>query len=57
MLALLDSVHAFMGRTIPNAAHHVLPTAGHLSNLEAPEMFNRLLGEFLDANLAVFSGR
>jgi pimeloyl-ACP methyl ester carboxylesterase len=44
-------VHAFMSRTIPNATHHVLPGAGHLTNLEAPEAFNRLVAEFLDAHL------
>jgi pimeloyl-ACP methyl ester carboxylesterase len=42
-------VHGFMGRTIPNAAHHVLAGAGHLTNLEAPEAFNRLVAEFIDA--------
>ena len=47
--------HAFMGRTIPNAAHHVLPGAGHLTNLEAAEAFNRLVVEFLNAHLARFS--
>jgi pimeloyl-ACP methyl ester carboxylesterase len=45
-------VHAFMGRTIPNVASHVIPCAGHLTNLEAPEAFNRLLTEFLDAHVA-----
>jgi pimeloyl-ACP methyl ester carboxylesterase len=45
-------VHAFMGRTIPNATHHMLPGAGHLTNLEAPEAFNRLVGEFLDLHVA-----
>jgi pimeloyl-ACP methyl ester carboxylesterase len=48
-------VHGFMGRTIPNAAHHVLPDAGHLTNLEAPEAFNRLVIQFLDAHAARFS--
>ncbi len=48
-------VHAFMGRTIPNAAHHVLPGAGHLTNLEGPEAFNRLVAEFLDAHVAKLS--
>jgi pimeloyl-ACP methyl ester carboxylesterase len=48
-------VHAFMGRTIPKASHHVLPGAGHLTNLEAPEAFNRLVTEFLDAHAARFS--
>jgi pimeloyl-ACP methyl ester carboxylesterase len=49
-------VHAFMGRSLPNAAHHVLPGAGHLTNLEVPEAFNRLACEFLDANIANISG-
>jgi pimeloyl-ACP methyl ester carboxylesterase len=49
-------VHAFMGRTIPTASHHVLPGAGHLTNLETPEAFNRLVTEFLDAHVARFSG-
>ena len=49
------SPHAFMGRTIPNVAHHVLPGAGHLTNLEAPEAFNRLVAEFLDAHIARLS--
>jgi len=48
-------VHAFMSRTIPNAAHHVFPSVGHLTNLEAPEAFNRLVAEFLDAHVARFS--
>lgn len=41
-------VHAFMGRTIPRAAHHVISGAGHLTNLEAPEAFNRLVADFLE---------
>jgi pimeloyl-ACP methyl ester carboxylesterase len=49
------SPHAFTGRTIANAAHHVLPAAGHLTNLEAPEAFSRLVVEFLDSHLARFS--
>jgi pimeloyl-ACP methyl ester carboxylesterase len=48
-------VHAFMGRTIPKATHHVLPGAGHLTNLETPEAFNRLVAEFLDAHLTRMS--
>jgi pimeloyl-ACP methyl ester carboxylesterase len=44
-------IHAFMGGTIPNATHHVLAGAGHLTNLETPEAFNRLVAEFLDAHL------
>jgi pimeloyl-ACP methyl ester carboxylesterase len=47
--------HAFMDRTIPNVAHHVLPGAGHLTNVEAAEAFNRLVVEFLKAHLARFS--
>jgi pimeloyl-ACP methyl ester carboxylesterase len=48
-------VHAFMARTIPDAVHHVIPGAGHLTNLEAPDAFNRLVAEFLDAQVARFS--
>ena len=48
-------VHAFMSRTIPNATHHVLPGAGHLTKLEAPEAFSHLLPEFLDPPVARFS--
>jgi pimeloyl-ACP methyl ester carboxylesterase len=33
----------------------VLPGAGHLTNLEAPEAFNRLVIQFLDAHAARFS--
>src|SRR5215471_1101136 len=42
------SPHAFMGRTIPNVAHHVLPGVGHLTNLEAAAAFNHLVVEFLN---------
>ena len=50
-------VHAFMGCTIPHAVHHVLPGAGHLTNLEAPEAFNSLVAEFLeDAHVAKLVG-
>jgi len=34
-----------MAEQIPNADLHVIPDAGHLSNLENPEAFNRLLVE------------
>jgi len=34
-----------MADKIPNAEFHVLPNAGHLSNLEAPELFNQRLIE------------
>jgi pimeloyl-ACP methyl ester carboxylesterase len=49
------AVHAFMASTIPNVAHQVLPGAGHLTNLEAPEVFNQLVAEFLDAHAAISS--
>jgi pimeloyl-ACP methyl ester carboxylesterase len=45
-------VHAFMGLTIPRATHHELPGAGHLTNLETPEAFNRLVAEFLHTHVA-----
>jgi pimeloyl-ACP methyl ester carboxylesterase len=48
-------IHEFMGRTIPKASHHVLPGAGHLTNLETPEAFNRLVADFLDAYVATTS--
>ena len=34
-------------RTIPTAALAVLPRTGHTSNLEEPELFNALVGDFL----------
>ncbi len=36
-----------MAEKIPNAEHHTLSGAGHLSNLEAPGEFNAALKEFL----------
>jgi 3-oxoadipate enol-lactonase len=39
-----------MARGIPGSALAVIPDSGHLPNLENPEEFNRVLGEFL-ANL------
>jgi pimeloyl-ACP methyl ester carboxylesterase len=41
-------VHEFMARTIPGARSVVLSGVGHLSNLEAPEVFNSLAQRFLD---------
>lgn len=35
-----------MKRTIPRAALAVMPTCGHMMNLEDPALFNRLLEEF-----------
>ena len=42
-------VHRFMADTIPGARHLVIPGVGHLTNLEAPEVFNRAVTEFLRA--------
>ena len=36
-----------MKRTIPTAALAVMPNCGHTINLEAPDDFNRIVGEFL----------
>jgi pimeloyl-ACP methyl ester carboxylesterase len=36
-----------LAAAIPGARLEVLPGAGHLSNIEAPEAFNRLLEDFL----------
>jgi pimeloyl-ACP methyl ester carboxylesterase len=40
-------VHDFMARTIPGARHVVLAGLGHLTPLEAPARFNRLVTRFL----------
>jgi pimeloyl-ACP methyl ester carboxylesterase len=42
-------VAAEMAARMPNARLEVLPGAGHLSNLEAPEAFNAALISFLEA--------
>lgn len=39
-----------MSQTIPNAQLEVLTTAGHLSNLEQSETFNRLVAHFLQSS-------
>ncbi|TAN52334.1 MAG: hypothetical protein EPN19_11145 [Betaproteobacteria bacterium] len=36
-----------MKRCIPAAGLAILPRSGHAINLEEPELFNRLLGDFL----------
>jgi len=41
-------VHAFMAATIPGARSVVLAGVGHLSNLEAPQVFNAHVRRFLD---------
>ncbi len=40
-------VHEFMARTIPGARSVVLAGVGHLSNLEAPQIFNAHVQRFL----------
>jgi pimeloyl-ACP methyl ester carboxylesterase len=40
-------VHRFMADTIPGARHVVIAGAGHLTNLEAPAVFNRAVADFL----------
>jgi pimeloyl-ACP methyl ester carboxylesterase len=36
-----------MKQTIPSAALSVMPNCGHAINLEAPDEFNRLVGDFI----------
>lgn len=38
---------ATMAAALPNARLHVIPGAGHISNIEAPDAFNAALGHFL----------
>jgi pimeloyl-ACP methyl ester carboxylesterase len=40
-------VHRFMADTIPSARHVLIPGVGHLTNLEAPDAFNRAVTTFL----------
>ena len=37
-----------MARALPDSRLEVIPGAGHLTNLEQPYLFNRLLADFLD---------
>lgn len=39
----------FLKRTLPRCGLAVLPKAGHTLNLEDPELFNRLVGDFIAA--------
>jgi pimeloyl-ACP methyl ester carboxylesterase len=39
----------YMAKKIPGARLEVIPGAGHSSNLDQPEIFNRVLRDFLDA--------
>jgi len=36
-----------MHKKIPGSRLEILPRAAHMSNLENPQVFNRLLGDFL----------
>jgi len=40
-------VHRFLADTIPGARHVLVPGVGHLTNLEAPDAFNRAVTAFL----------
>lgn len=40
-------VHAFMEKTLPRATAMTIPGVGHLTNLEAPAVFNRAVRRFL----------
>ena len=40
-------VHAFMAKVLPRATALVIPGVGHLTNLEAPDVFNRAVRRFL----------
>lgn len=42
-------VHRFMAEAIPRAASVVIPRVGHLTNLEAPDAFNRAVRRFLSS--------
>ena len=37
----------YMAKTIPGAERIVIPDAGHASNMENPEFFNKALLDFL----------
>jgi len=41
-------------RTIPSSGLQILPRTGHTANLEEPDLFNRIAGEYLSQ---VDSGR
>ena len=40
-----------MHKKIPNSKLNIIQDAGHLSNLEQPDQFNKILFEFINANL------
>ncbi|MFN8558727.1 MAG: alpha/beta fold hydrolase [Dehalococcoidia bacterium] len=39
--------HDFMSKLIPNVRHVIIPDAGHASNIDQPEVFNRTALDFL----------
>ena len=45
-----------MQRLLPSAELHVLPSSGHLSCLERPELFNNIVDNFLAANASGSDG-
>ena len=46
-LIYLNVLGLFLKRTIPTSALVTFPNAGHLINLEEPEMFNRIVQDFI----------
>ncbi|HEV8627538.1 MAG TPA: alpha/beta hydrolase [Acidimicrobiia bacterium] len=50
-IAPVDVAEA-MAKAIPNAYFEVIPDAGHVANLENPEVFNRAFSEFLTTLLS-----
>lgn len=42
---------AYMARKVPGARLEIIPDAGHWANLDQPEIFNRVLLDFLDSTL------
>src|SRR6266545_114701 len=56
----IPDVHAHCGAieaAIPGATRVVLPGSGHLPHLETPEVFNRVVHEFLDRGPRTSAGR
>ena len=47
-LAPVDVAEA-MAKAIPGARLEIVPDAGHVANLENPEVFNRVFSEFLSS--------
>jgi pimeloyl-ACP methyl ester carboxylesterase len=36
-----------LGKSLPHAAHRIIPGAGHLPNLDQPQTYNEILRHFL----------